>query len=41
LGGTNIVNLYSYEMTGKHVSRLTEEIRGTILWNFREVMQRQ
>ena len=41
LGGTNIVNLYGYEMAGKHVSRLTEEIRGTILWNYREVMQRQ
>jgi hypothetical protein len=41
LGGTDIVNQYSYEMTGKHVSRLTEEIRGTILWNYREVMQRQ
>jgi hypothetical protein len=41
LGGTNIVNVYGYEIIGKYVFRLTEEIRGTILWEYREVMQRQ
>jgi hypothetical protein len=41
LHGTNIVNLYGYEMTGKYVSELTEEIGVTIFREYRELLQRR
>jgi hypothetical protein len=41
LHGTNIVNLYGYEMTGKYVSGLSEEIRITIFREYSEAVQRR
>ena len=41
LHGTNIVNLYGFVMRGKYISELTEEIRATIFWEYRGVMQRR
>ena len=41
LHGKNIVNLYGLEMRGKYISELTEEIRATIFWEHRGVMQRR
>ncbi len=41
LHGTSIVNLCGFEMRGKYVSELTEEIRATIFREYRGVMQRR
>ena len=41
LHGTNIVNLFGFEMRGKYISELTEEIRATIFWEYCGVMQRR
>ena len=41
LHGTNIVNLYGFVVRGKYISELTEEIRATIFWEHRGVMQRR
>ena len=40
LHGTNIANLYGYEMTGKSVSDLPSEIRTTISKEYREAVDR-
>jgi len=41
LHGTNIVNLYGFVVRGIYISELTEEIRATIFWEHRGVMQRR
>ena len=41
LHGTNIVNLYGFVVRGKYISELTEEIRATIFWEHRGLMQRR
>ena len=38
LHGTNIVELYGYEMTGKLVSNLPQEVSCTILHEYRELL---
>jgi hypothetical protein len=41
LHGTNIVTLYGYEMTGKTVSELPNEVGTTILKEYREAVDRR